>query len=107
MKDDRPLSPELSSSPKKGDVDDRDAPHFVVVSNLTRNVEVYHLRAIFGIYGEILNVDLPPSGNSGQNRGRASLEFSTASQAEAAQKHMQKGQIDGNVVTTELDTRPL
>ncbi|KZT55401.1 hypothetical protein CALCODRAFT_437271, partial [Calocera cornea HHB12733] len=100
-----PISPR---SPRKAVVDfDKDAPRFVVVSNLTKNVEEYHLKAIFGFYGEILEVDLPRYGKSGPNRGRASLEYATPLQAAAAQKHMEKGQIDGNVVTIELDTRPL
>lgn len=42
---------------------DRDAakpgPKVVIVLNLTRNVADAHLRAIFGLYGEIRKVDLP------------------------------------------------
>ncbi|PIL37060.1 hypothetical protein GSI_00752 [Ganoderma sinense ZZ0214-1] len=47
----------------------------VIVTNLTRNVMEPHLQAIFGFYGEIVKVDLPVYGKSGQNRGKAALEF--------------------------------
>jgi hypothetical protein len=34
-------------------------PKVVVVLNLTRNVADAHLRAMFGLYGEIRKIDLP------------------------------------------------
>ena len=37
----------------------KQGPKVVIVLNLTRNVANAHLRAIFGLYGEIRKIDLP------------------------------------------------
>ncbi|KAI0723201.1 hypothetical protein C8Q76DRAFT_614893, partial [Earliella scabrosa] len=74
----------------------------VIVTNLTRNVVEAHLQAIFGFYGDIVKIDLPLYGKSGQNRGKAALEYSNASAAQKAVSHMHGGQLDGAVVKCEL-----
>ncbi|KAH9899966.1 hypothetical protein C8Q73DRAFT_341514 [Cubamyces lactineus] len=95
------------------DVDmDRSPPHnphakVVIVTNLTRNVAETHLQTIFGFYGELLKVDLPLFGKSGQNKGKASLEYADAASAQKAVAHMDGGQIDGAVVKCELSEVPV
>ncbi|KAI0687214.1 hypothetical protein BC835DRAFT_1286696, partial [Cytidiella melzeri] len=84
-------------------------PHakVVIVTNLTRNVVEAHLQTIFGIYGEITKVDLPLFGKSGQNRGKAALEYSDAASAHKAASHMDGGQVDGAVLKVELSDLPV
>ncbi|RDX55516.1 hypothetical protein K466DRAFT_458367, partial [Polyporus arcularius HHB13444] len=79
----------------------------VVVTNLTRNVAESHLKTIFGFYGEIVKIDLPLFGKSGQNRGKAALEYIDASSAQKAVSHMNGGQVDGNIVKVELSDLPV
>ncbi|KAF8591420.1 hypothetical protein K439DRAFT_1326667, partial [Ramaria rubella] len=74
----------------------------VVITNLTRNVVEIHLRTIFGIYGDIKKIDLPLYGKSGQNRGKAALEYFDSVAAEKAASHMNKGQLDGATLSVEL-----
>ncbi|THH23165.1 hypothetical protein EUX98_g8017 [Antrodiella citrinella] len=86
-----------------------DKPHakVVVVTNLTRNVVESHLQTIFGFYGDITKVDLPMYGKSGQNRGRAALEYVNAAAAHKAASHMNGGQLDGAVLRVELSDLPV
>ncbi|EPQ59386.1 hypothetical protein GLOTRDRAFT_33824 [Gloeophyllum trabeum ATCC 11539] len=86
-----------------------DKPHarVVVVTNLTRNVVEAHLKTIFGFYGEITKVDLPLFGKSGQNRGKAALEFADPKAAHEASSHMDGGQIDGAIIKAELSDLPI
>ncbi|KZT19296.1 hypothetical protein NEOLEDRAFT_1078191 [Neolentinus lepideus HHB14362 ss-1] len=79
----------------------------VVVTNLTRNVVEAHLKTIFGFYGEITKVDLPLFGKSGQNRGKAALEFADPKAAHQASSHMDGGQIDGSIIKAELSDLPI
>ncbi|KAI6034057.1 hypothetical protein BKA83DRAFT_4184315, partial [Pisolithus microcarpus] len=72
----------------------------VVVNGLSRNVVQSHLQTIFGFYGEIVKVDLPLYSKSGQNRGKAALEY-------AAVSHMNGGQLDGLVLKVELSNLPI
>ncbi|KAI0832325.1 hypothetical protein BC628DRAFT_1414638 [Trametes gibbosa] len=74
----------------------------VVVTNLTRNVVESHLRAVFGFYGELVKVQVPIYGKSGQNKGTASLEYADSSSAHKAVSHMDGGQLDGAVLKCEL-----
>ncbi|EIW62051.1 RNA-binding domain-containing protein, partial [Trametes versicolor FP-101664 SS1] len=74
----------------------------VVVTNLTRNVMESHLQTIFGFYGEVVKVDLPLFGKSGQNRGKASLEYVDSASAQKAVSHMDGGQLDGAIIKCEL-----
>ncbi|KAI0750780.1 hypothetical protein C8Q80DRAFT_1351902 [Daedaleopsis nitida] len=78
----------------------------VIVTNLTRNVVESHLQTIFGFYGEIVKVDLPLYAKSGQNRGKAALEYVDAIAAQKAVAHMDGGQLDGAVVKVELSDLP-
>ncbi|KAL0580757.1 hypothetical protein V5O48_001222 [Marasmius crinis-equi] len=66
----------------------------VIITNLTRNVVEGHLRTVFGFYGEIMKIDLPVYGKSGQNRGKAALEFAAPAEAHKAASHMNGGQLD-------------
>lgn len=97
--------------PHDGDVDmdsaDNANAKVVTVTNLTRNVVESHLRAIFSFYGEIVKLDLPTFTKSGQNKGKASLEFSTSSAAHKAKTHMDGGQLDGAVLKIELSNSPM
>ncbi|KAH9853584.1 hypothetical protein C2E23DRAFT_902936 [Lenzites betulinus] len=74
----------------------------VVVTNLTRNVAESHLQTIFGFYGEVVKVQVPLYGKSGQNKGTASVEFVDSSSAHKAVSHMDGGQLDGAVLKCEL-----
>ncbi|KDQ64658.1 hypothetical protein JAAARDRAFT_117562, partial [Jaapia argillacea MUCL 33604] len=84
-------------------------PHakVVIITNLTRNVVESHLKTIFGYYGDITKVDLPLFGKSGQNRGKAALEFVDSVSAHKASSHMDGGQIDGAIVKVELSDLPI
>ncbi|KAI0375544.1 hypothetical protein BV20DRAFT_933281, partial [Pilatotrama ljubarskyi] len=84
-------------------------PHakVVIVTNLTRNVVESHLQTIFGFYGELVKIDLPLYGKSGQNRGRAALEYADSAAAQKAVSHMDGGQLDGAVLKCELSDVPI
>ncbi|KAI5125057.1 hypothetical protein M0805_007480 [Coniferiporia weirii] len=79
----------------------------VIVTNLTRNVVEAHLRTVFGFYGDITKIDLPKFGKSGQNRGKAALEYSSVSGAHQAASHMDGGQLDGAILKVELSDLPV
>ncbi|KAJ3829469.1 hypothetical protein F5880DRAFT_1438150, partial [Lentinula raphanica] len=79
----------------------------VIINNLTRNVVESHLRTVFGFYGQIVKLDLPLYTKSGQNRGKAALEFSQPSEAHIAASHMNGGQLDGAVLKVELSDLPV
>ncbi|EMD40819.1 hypothetical protein CERSUDRAFT_91564 [Gelatoporia subvermispora B] len=79
----------------------------VVVTNLTRNVVESHLQSIFGFYGEIVKVDLPVFGKSGQNRGKAAIEYVDPAFAQKAISHMNGGQLDGAILKVELSELPV
>ncbi|TCD70843.1 hypothetical protein EIP91_001534 [Steccherinum ochraceum] len=92
------------------DVDNKvDKPHakVVIVTNLTRNVVESHLQTIFGFYGDITKIDLPMYGKSGQNRGKAALEFADPTGAHKAASHMDGGQLDGAILKVELSDLPV
>ncbi|KAH9938245.1 uncharacterized protein B0H18DRAFT_966236 [Fomitopsis serialis] len=86
-----------------------DKPHakVVVVTNLTRNVVEAHLRTIFGFYGDITKIDLPVFGKSGQNRGKAAVEYADTASAHRAASHMDGGQLDGAILKVELSDLPV
>nr|GAT53924.1 RNA-binding domain-containing protein [Mycena chlorophos] len=92
------------------EIDRREYPsvglRVVVITNLTRNVAETHLKTIFGFYGDIMQIDLPTFGKSGQNRGKAALEYFDSPAATKAVSHMDGGQIDGAVVKVELSDLP-
>ncbi|OCH92883.1 hypothetical protein OBBRIDRAFT_750462 [Obba rivulosa] len=106
-----------SISPKPlhdGDIDmenghsiDKSDAKVIVVTNLTRNVVESHLQTIFGFYGEIVKVDLPVFGKSGQNRGKAAIEYVGSASAHKAASHMNGGQLDGAVLKVELSELPV
>jgi len=79
----------------------------VIVTNLTRSVAESHLQTIFGFYGEITKIDLPIFGKSGQNRGKAALEYADPSSAHKAASHMDGGQLDGAILKVELSELPV
>ncbi|KAH9844209.1 uncharacterized protein C8Q71DRAFT_801375 [Rhodofomes roseus] len=86
-----------------------DKPHakVVIVTNLTRNVVETHLRTIFGFYGDISKIDLPMFGKSGQNRGKAAIEYGDTASAHRAASHMDGGQLDGAILKVELSELPV
>ncbi|KAG7448965.1 uncharacterized protein BT62DRAFT_654971 [Guyanagaster necrorhizus] len=79
----------------------------VIVTNLTRNVVESHLQTIFGFYGHIIKIDLPLFGKSGQNKGKAALEYSDPVSAHKAASHMNGGQLDGAILKVELSNLPV
>ncbi|KAJ7499162.1 hypothetical protein FB451DRAFT_1204498 [Mycena latifolia] len=79
----------------------------VIITNLSRNVVQTHLKTIFGFYGDIVQIDLPVYGKSGQNRGKAALEYADPPSAQKAASHMDGGQIDGAVIKVELSELPV
>ncbi|KZT41092.1 hypothetical protein SISSUDRAFT_982428, partial [Sistotremastrum suecicum HHB10207 ss-3] len=79
----------------------------VIVKNLTRNVVEQHLKVIFGFYGEITLIDIPTYAKSGQNRGKAAIEFADTAAASQAVSYMNGGQLDGAIVTVELSDLPI
>ncbi|KAJ6539110.1 hypothetical protein B0H19DRAFT_879665, partial [Mycena capillaripes] len=84
-------------------------PHakVVIITNLSRNVVETHLKTIFGFYGDIVQIDLPVFGKSGQNRGKAALEYTDPPSAQKAASHMNGGQIDGAIIKVELSDLPV
>jgi len=84
-------------------------PHakVIIVTNLTRNVVEAHLQTVFGFYGDIIKTDLPLFGKSGQNRGKAALEYASAASAHRAASHMNGGQLDGATLKVELSELPV
>lgn len=103
-----------SLSPRSVDMDvdihssaDKSDARVVIITNLTRNVVESHLKTIFGFYGHITRIDLPTFVKSGQNRGKAALEFVDSSSAHKAVSHMDGGQLDGSIVKVELSDLPI
>ncbi|KAL4265608.1 hypothetical protein AB1N83_000166 [Pleurotus pulmonarius] len=88
---------------------DSDKPNakVVIVTNLTRNVVKAHLQVIFGVYGDVAKIDLPVYGKSGQNRGKAAVEYAESQAARKAASHMNGGQLDGAVLKVELSDLPV
>lgn len=75
-------------------------PCKIHVGRLTRNVTREHLMEIFGCYGAIKGLELPPDRTHGHlSRGFAYVEFENPADAERAMRHMDGGQIDGQEVT--------
>ncbi|KAG5221191.1 RNA-binding protein with serine-rich domain [Salix suchowensis] len=79
----------------------------VIVTNLTRNVVKAHLQVIFGVYGDVAKIDLPVYGKSGQNRGKAAVEYAESQAARKAASQMDGGQLDGAVLKVELSDLPV
>ncbi|KAJ7283849.1 hypothetical protein C8J57DRAFT_1121642 [Mycena rebaudengoi] len=86
---------------------DKSSAKVVVITNLTRNVVEAHLKTIFAFYGDIVQIDLPVFAKSGQNRGKAAVEFVDPPSAQKAASHMDGGQIDGSIIKVELSTLPV
>ncbi|CEP02839.1 hypothetical protein PBRA_002806 [Plasmodiophora brassicae] len=74
------------------------SPKRVVVRGLTRNVNVDHVKEIFGTFADIVQVDLPLNPKTKTNMGRAEITFKTSSGADKARSHMDGGQVDGQVI---------
>ncbi|KAA1466299.1 RNA-binding domain-containing protein [Dentipellis sp. KUC8613] len=106
-------SPSPQTPPRDEDVDmdngvpDKPTAKVVVVTNLTRNVVEAHLHTIFGFYGKILKIDIPVYAKSGQNRGKAAVEYFDPESAHKAATHMDGGQLDGAVLKVELSDLPV
>ncbi|KIJ19973.1 hypothetical protein PAXINDRAFT_96266 [Paxillus involutus ATCC 200175] len=87
--------------------EDKKDVRVVVLNGLSRNVAQAHLQTIFGFYGEIIKIDLPLYTKSGQNRGKAALEYGDPVSAQKAVSHMNGGQLDGLVLKAELSDLPI
>ncbi|KAF5363850.1 hypothetical protein D9756_000842 [Leucocoprinus leucothites] len=94
-------------NPKDLKDDSKPDAKVVVINNLTRNVVDSHLLTIFGFYGEIVKIDVPLFGKSGQNRGKAALEYADSASAHRAFEHMDGGQLDGSILKLELSDLPV
>jgi len=111
------MSPRGSASPRpvqdaemdvdKSPANEKPDAKVIIITNLTRNVVESHLHTIFGFYGPIIKIDLPLFGKSGQNRGKAALEYADPSFAHKAASHMDGGQLDGATLKVELSTLPV
>ncbi|KAL1667537.1 hypothetical protein GGF50DRAFT_86620 [Schizophyllum commune] len=95
-----------SAKPKNEDERLNPDAKVVIVQNLTRNVVEAHLQTIFSFYGTINKIDLPTFAKSGQNRGKAAVEFTEPAFAHKAYTHMNGGQLDGAVLKLELSDLP-
>ncbi|TDL29438.1 hypothetical protein BD410DRAFT_892730 [Rickenella mellea] len=102
----RPLN-DTDVDMENGTQDDKPDAKVVIVTHLTRNVVESHLQAIFGFYGDIVKIDLPLFGKSGQNRGKAALEYVDAASAHKAAHHMNGGQLDSSFLKVELSDLPI
>ncbi|KAI4519666.1 hypothetical protein K525DRAFT_226259, partial [Schizophyllum commune Loenen D] len=96
-----------SAKPKNEDERLNPDAKVVIVQNLTRNVVEAHLQTIFSFYGTINKIDLPTFAKSGQNRGKAAVEFTEPAFAHKAYTHMNGGQLDGAVLKLELSDLPV
>ncbi|KAF4727601.1 hypothetical protein FOZ62_017419, partial [Perkinsus olseni] len=76
------------------------------VTNLTRNVDEEHLNEIFGTYARVESVHLAVDEENHLSKGYAYVLFATREGAEEAFFHVDKGQIDGNVVKVVFVTPP-
>ncbi|KAF8845726.1 hypothetical protein BDN67DRAFT_887601, partial [Paxillus ammoniavirescens] len=92
---------------ENGFSEDKKDVRVVVLNGLSRNVAQAHLQTIFGFYGEIIKIDLPLYTKSGQNRGKAALEYADPVSAQKAVSHMNGGQLDGLVLKAELSDLPI
>ena len=70
----------------------------IAIERLTRNVTREHLEEIFSVYGRIMDIFLPIRRETGANKGFAHITFASEEGAQKAIKHMDKGQLDGNVL---------
>ncbi|KAF7355104.1 RNA-binding domain-containing protein [Mycena sanguinolenta] len=102
----RPIDQDADMDKDSKDTSSKPGAKVVIITNLSRNVVETHLKTIFGFYGEIVQIDLPVYGKSGQNRGKAALEYADPPSAQKAASHMNGGQIDGAVVKVELSDLP-
>ncbi|GMR41658.1 hypothetical protein PMAYCL1PPCAC_11853, partial [Pristionchus mayeri] len=92
----RTRSPRKASPPKK-----------LCVRHLSRNVSKDHLHEIFAIYGALKNCELPSDRNHPHlGRGYGYIEYENVEDAEKAIKHMDGGQIDGQVIQVEITHTP-
>ncbi|KAI9904219.1 hypothetical protein N3K66_000748 [Trichothecium roseum] len=74
----------------------------IVVERLTKNVNEDHLYEIFGQFGQIKDLDLPISRQSGTNRGTAYILFQHGDDAESAIAHLHEAQVDGATINVSI-----
>lgn len=69
------------------------------VGNLSRNVSKEHVKEIFGTWGLIRHVEIPPDRSHPEfSKGFAYVEYMEAASVTSAVRHMNGGQIDGQEV---------
>ncbi|KAI7964528.1 hypothetical protein MJO29_002626 [Puccinia striiformis f. sp. tritici] len=78
----------------------------VEVSKLTKNVTAEHIQEIFKVYGTIKEVDLPIVRQIGSHRGTAIVTFDTGKAAQKAVSHMDRGQLDGSLISVQIYRPP-
>ncbi|KAL8280900.1 hypothetical protein RQP46_006579 [Phenoliferia psychrophenolica] len=78
----------------------------IVVQRLTKNVTAVHLEEIFDAYGKITDVDLPIIKRLGTHRGTAYITFANSAAAAKAVSHMDRGQLDGSIISSQQESLP-
>ncbi|KAG9243556.1 hypothetical protein BJ878DRAFT_535141 [Calycina marina] len=74
----------------------------IVVERISKNVNIDHLKEIFGIYGPIRDLDMPVNRTFGTNRGTAYVLYENETDSEAAIAHMHESQIDGCTINVSI-----
>ncbi|XP_029655354.1 RNA-binding protein with serine-rich domain 1-B-like [Octopus sinensis] len=78
-------------------------PLKIFITGLSMNVNKDHIYEIFGVYGSILNVNIPSDITHPQfSKGHAYVTFEDPDSAEDAVKHFNDGQIDGKMISVSL-----
>jgi len=70
----------------------------IIIKKLTKNVTPDHLYEIFGRYGKIRFLDMPPDRDTNGHCGVAYITYEEISDAENALECMNGGQLDGNTL---------
>lgn len=77
--------------------------HSIEIKGLTKMVYATHLEQIFAAYGPIEEIFMPSDPHSQENMGRAFIIYKSPSSAEKAEDCMDKGQIDGAIVSVRCE----
>ncbi|KAG0144804.1 hypothetical protein CROQUDRAFT_46772 [Cronartium quercuum f. sp. fusiforme G11] len=102
----RSYSSYSSRSGSRSPVRETNESKIIEISKLTKNVTSRHLREIFGAYGEIRDIDLPIVRRIGSHRGTAVITFETGKAAQKAISHMDRGQLDGSLISVRMYRPP-
>ncbi|PWN37990.1 uncharacterized protein FA14DRAFT_159772 [Meira miltonrushii] len=75
----------------------------IEIKGLTKMVYATHLEQIFAAYGPIEEIFMPSDPYTQENLGRAFITYRSSSSAEKAEDCMDKGQIDGAIVSVRCE----